>query len=321
MDLIYTDGSKVDQGTLKSYGFDLAFGASENNFELVVGISEAVIDYDAILYIEGTEYGGRVDGKCSTTGIESITYRGRTFHGLLNSKVIEPRTGENYYIVSGDANNVISLILSVVGVSDMFYADGQSGINISSYQFKRYCKTYDGIKDMLAANGAKLKMEWVATEKKVRLSAVPIVDYTDDPVDGDVATLSVEHYPSNSKANHLICLGRGELSEREVIHLYADNNGKISGTKYYSGPNEVTETYENTNSENLEKDGISKFKELLNRDKADISLTERHDLIFDIGDIVGATDIKTGVSAAAAVSKKIVRISNGAISIEYEARG
>ena len=58
--------------------------------------------------------------------------------------------------------------------------------------------------------------------------------------------------------------------------------------------------------------------ELRNDDKAEIALLESEGLSYDIGDIVGATEVKSGVSVSAAVSQKIVKIKNGVVSTEYK---
>lgn len=315
MDLVYTNADRVDLGVLSKYSFDLSFGATENNYEMSIGIAAAVLDFNAFVYMEGTEYGGIVDIKKTHTNSDSITYEGRTWHGMMNSKVIEPDSGKDHLVVSGDANEILSALVARLGLSELFVvAEELSGINISNYKFHRYCKGYDGIREMLAANGAKLKIEW--KDRAVRLSAVPVVDYTATPIDGDEAVLSVEQH--KTKVNHLICLGRGELSEREVIHLYADQYGNIGDTKYYTGLSEVSEVYENSNSEDLRSDGIKRFKELRDNDKAEISPPEDDEPAYDIGDIVGATDVQSGVSASAAVSQKIIRINNGVVSTEYK---
>ena len=315
MDLIYTNSERVDQGVLSAYAFDLSFGASENDFALVIGTAEAMLDYGSVIYMEGTEYGGIVDAKQARTNSESITYIGRTWHGLLNSKIIEPDSGENYCVVSGDANAILSLLIARMGLTELFTAKKETaGIDISNYQFHRYCKGYDGIADMLSDNGAKLKIAW--KNQTVELSAVPIDDYTKNPIDGDTTTLTVEQH--ETKVNHLVCLGKGELAEREVIHLYVDQNGNIGDTQYYIGVDEVTEKYENSNTEDLRSDGVKRLKELRDNDKAEITLPENDALTYDIGDIVEASDVQTGVSATASVTQKIVRINNGAISTEYK---
>jgi hypothetical protein len=321
MDLIYTNSERIDQGVLSAYAFDLSFGVSENDFEITLGLRDNTLNFGAFAYIEGTEYGGIVDGMETSTDSETIVYSGRTWHGILNSKVIQPNSGENYFIVSGDANEILSTLITRMRLDSLFtVSEAASGINISNYQFPRYCAGYDGIRGMLAAAGAKLKITW--KDRAVLLSAVPIVDYTDAPVDGDIAVLTVKQY--KQKVNHLICLGTGELAAREVIHLYVDQSGKIGDTQYYTGIDEVTETYDYSNAESsaeLRKGGIDKLKELMNTDKAEIFIPETLDLSYDIGDVVGASDIKSGVSVSAVVSQKIVKIKNGAIRTEYKTGG
>jgi hypothetical protein len=318
MDLIFTNANRVDQGVLSAYTLDMSFGASENDFELTVGSDEPTIEFGAFAYMEGTEYGGIVGGIKSSTDGETITYSGRTWHGILNSKVIQPDSGESHLIVSGDANEVLSFLIDRLGLSGLFVADENlSGVNISSYKFHRYCKCYDGIRAMLAANGAKLKIAW--KNRAVHLSAEPIADFAEAPVDCDMATLTVEL--NKQKVNHLICLGNGDLAEREVIHLYADQFGRIGDVQYYTGLDEITDTYENVNSEDLRNDGIRRMKELRNNDKAEISLPEADGLSYDIGDVVGATEYRSGVSVAATVTQKIVKINNGVVSTEYKTGG
>ena len=318
MDLIFTNAQRTDKGVLSTHSFDLSYGASENNFELTIGANEPMLESESCIYIEGTEYGGFVGGIKSSTYGETITYKGRTWHGILNSKVIQPDTGKDYLVVSGDANEVLSFLISRLGLSELFVADEKSsGVNISSYKFHRYCKGYDGIVDMLADNGGKLKIAW--KDRAVYLSAEPIADYTESPLDGDIATLTVEQ--NKDKVNHLICLGKGDLAAREVIHLYVDQFGRIGDVQYYTGLAEIVETYENSNSEDLRNDGIKKFKELRNIDKAEIDLSETDGLAYDIGDVVGAKEYKSGVSVSARVTQKIVKIFNGVVSTEYKTSG
>ena len=318
MDLIFTNAKRVDQGVLSAYAFDLSFGATENDFEMTLGANETMLESGAFMYMEGTEYGGMVGGLKTSTNGETITYKGRTWHGIMNSKVIQPDTGEDYLVVSGDANEVLSFLIARLGLSGLFVAaEGLSGVSISGYQFQRYCKGYDGIRSMLAASGAKLKIAW--KNRAVHLSAEPIADYTDSPVDGDIATLTVERH--EKKVNHLICLGKGDLAAREVIHLYVDQFGRIGDVQYFTGIDEICDTYENSNSDNLRSDGIKRFAELRSNDKAEIALSETEGLTYDIGDIVGASEIKSGITVAETVTQKIVKIKNGVVSTEYKTGG
>ena len=317
MDLIYTNADRVDQGVLADYALDLSFGtdSSENDFEMTLGKAGANLGAKSFIYMEGTEYGGVVDAIRTSTDSASVVYMGRTWHGILNTKVIEPDSGEDYLVVSGDANDILSTLINRLGLSGLFTAvKTSSGINFSGYQFPRYCKGYDGIREMLEKKGAKLKIAWI--NRAVQLSAEPIVDYTANAVDGDSAKITIERH--ESKVNHLVCLGRGELAKREVIHLYVDKFGNIGDTQYFTGIEEVMDVYSNSNTDDLRSDGIARLKKLIDKDWAEMNSPESDRLAYDIGDIVGATDMQSQASFSSSVSQKIVRIKNGAIIIEYK---
>lgn len=320
MDLIYTNSNRVDQGVLHAYSMDLSYGAEENDFELTVSQSEAVLQTGAVVYCEGTEYGGIIDGMKTSSNAETITYYGRTWHGILNSKVLLPIEGEDYLEASGTGFMLLTLLVARMGLNELFNVTRGEYISINLYRFARYCKGYDGFVDMLASGGAKLKIEW--KDRKVQLSAVPIVDYTNYPVDSDMAVLTVERY--DNKVNHLICLGRGELAEREVIDLYVDQFGRIGDVKYYTGAQEYVDVYDNSNAESydeLRSEGVKRLKELRDCDTSEIAIIDNPNLIYDIGDIVGATEIRSGIKVSATVTQKIVRIKNGVANIEYKTGG
>lgn len=323
MDLIYTNPQRVELGVLLSYGLDLSFGVdeNENDFELTLGKSEPVLEDGGIVYIEGTEYGGIVGGMKSSSSGETRVSIGRTWHGVLNSKVIQPDAGQDYLIVSGDANDVLAALIPRLGLASLFKAATvRSGITINRYQFHRYVKGYDGIRAMLASGGGKLKIRW--TGSGVELYAEPVVDYTDRPVDGDEAMLTVERY--GAKVNHLICLGKGDLKDREVIHLFVDQFGRIGSTQHYTGLEEVAEVYDYSSvesSEELRASGIERLQELRNNDKVEVTAYEGSGLEYDIGDIIGGTDTSSGNTAKATVAQKIVKINNGAVSIDYKTSG
>ena len=74
MDLIYTDASMKDLGSLQDFKMDLAFGIDENNFELSVSNTNHVCESGSVVYIEGTEYGGIVEGIRVETSEKKIVY-------------------------------------------------------------------------------------------------------------------------------------------------------------------------------------------------------------------------------------------------------
>ena len=135
MDLIYMNSDKEDIGVLKDYTFDLAFGSSENDFECVVSAKNNVCKPGFFLYYEGSEYGGIIDSVYVDTESENIKYLGRTWHGIIASKIIQPDANQDYLILNGEANAVIDSLLSRMGLSSLFkVSNDESGINISNYK-------------------------------------------------------------------------------------------------------------------------------------------------------------------------------------------
>ena len=318
MDLIYMNPAHEDIGVLHDYKLDLAYGESENDFELQMPADAHCCEKDFSIYIEGTEYGGIVDEIASDTEFEIVTYTGRTWHGLLNSKIIEPDAGQDYLTVKGEANTIIGELIARLGLSEMFAVSTEdSGVNISTYKMNRYIPAYEGIRKMLKTEGGKLRFTFKGG--KIILSAHPRGDYTQDGnLDSDLIDLKVKRY--YNPVNHLICLGRGELAGREVIHLYSDADGNISHTQTFTGIDERAEVYENTNAESLEdleNGGIDRLKELAQADEVDVALDEDNEQ-YEIQDLVGATDNITGLTVSAEITKKIVTIDNGQVTISYK---
>lgn len=318
MDLIYTNSSRVDQGVLLNYELDLAFGADENNFECTITADAHCCESGSFLYFEGTEYGGIVDVIRSKSDTQEVIYSGRTWHGILNSKVIEPDSGSAYLTLSGEANNVIAELLSRLALTDLFEASGEdSGLTIRNYQMNRYITGYDGIVKMLSSVGAKLCVKLQGG--KVVLSAVVKHDYSrDEDFDSDLVDFDISKQCKT--VNHLVCLGSGELENRMVIHLYADKAGNISQTQTQFGMDEMAAVYDYPSVESeseLLSGGTEELKKLCEPDKLSVDFDDTSDS-YDVGDTVGAFDNITGISVAAVIMKKIVTIKNGHITISYK---
>lgn len=317
MDLIYANADREDIGVIPDYDFDLAFGSDENNFELKVSQNDHCCKAGDYVYIEGTEYGGIIDAVASDTAAEEVTYSGRTWHGILNSKILCPDAGESYLAVSGDANTILDTLLSRMGLTTLFRASSvPSGISVSSFRFDRYVSGYDGIWKMLKSVSAKLIVSY--SGGYVVLSAVPVVDYTQDGLDSDLIDMRIKKV--TNKVNHLICLGSGELTDRTVIHLYADASGNVSQTQTFTGINEYTDVYDYSNAEDeaeLIKGGTERLKELRQQYDLTVDVNEVDDP-YDVGDIVGASDDVTGVNIAVPITKKIIRVQNGIVSVDLE---
>lgn len=310
--------SKEDVGVLMDYTFDLEFGSENNDFECTVNTNNHVCKSGYFLYYEGSEYGGVIDTISVDTEGETITYSGRTWHGILNSKVLQPDVGHDYLIVNGEANVVLSLLISRMGLNDLFRASSySSGVNISNYQLNRYVGGYDGIRKMLKEFGAKLIIEF--NNGFVELSVKPLIDYSkDEQFDTDQIDFVIKK--NFRPINHLICLGKGDLSERQVIHLYTDEKGNIGDTQIITGVNEVTAIYDYPSVESLDElrlGGIDVLVDAWNSDELEFEFTSNNET-YDIGDIIGAIEKITGIEVNAYVTRKIVQIKDNTTTISYK---
>ena len=315
MDLIYTDENRRDVGVFEDYNLDLAFGADENDFEIVLNTDNHCCTGGCLLYVENTEYGGMIDGIGVQTADKRLAYTGRTWHGILASKTIYEGT-----VVSGEANAVLQELINALELSNLFTASvDDSGITIEKYTFKDFIDGYAGIIKMLESVNAKLKL--VYREGTVIISTVPIVDYSkSEEFDSDLVEMNIEK--RYTAVNHLICVEKREEGEettqRDITHLYIDREGNVSSTQTLSGLQEITEVYEYSGDK---EEALEKAKTLLQDyaipEQGDINLTD-DSTIYDIGDIVGARENITGITVSEKIRKKIVTISNGVVTVQYK---
>lgn len=320
MDLIYTDANRVDVGILQDFELDLAFGEEENDFELVMPLAAHCLDRNYFIYIEGTEYGGIIDGFEVDTENKKITYSGRTWHGIFDSKVITPASGDDYYIISGDANTILSQLITEFGISGLFEASSEtSEVILPSTKVGRYKNAYVELLKIFRNNGGKMQFNY--NNNKCHIEVVPLVDYSqDEEFDSDQLTFVIEK--KLNTVNHLICLGRGELSNRQRVDLFADIDGNISNTQSLFGIEEYVDVYDYPSVESLEeleKEGKSHFTELREDGKIDVTLSQTQN--FDISDIIGATENVTGISVTKHISKKIVTIEKNRLKVDYNING
>lgn len=317
-ELIVTDASHVDQASLEDFTLDAAWGADENDFELTV---DRLIDAGSYVYFDGSECGGIVDALKDNLkrGESTLTYSGRTWHGMLADKILEPDKGKDYLTVSGTASSVIGSLISRVGLDAVFDAVDSptaGAQTIKSYQFDRYVDAYSGLRKMCAASGLKLRLAYASG--KVRVWAEPAAHYGDS-IDSDLIDFDATR--TWRKPNHLIGLGKGDLAARTVVHWYADAKGNVSQSQSLKGVDEITQVYDYSNAETAELNQKTREKLQELQSEGDVKVTVRDDanVVFDVGDTVTARDNLTGITVNASITKKIVKVSGGVLSVDYEA--
>ena len=309
--LIYTDAAHVDAGAIQTFEMDLAFGADEQDFE--IAFPSPVLSGGELLYIDGTEYGGVVDVITQSTETENVIYKGRTWHGMLAGKIVKPPSNANYYTLSGDANACIRSLLTKVGLTDVLTGRTTSaGISVN-YQFERFCNAYDGLLKMLASANAVLRIE--RHDGITELWAESRVTITDE-ADSDLMDFAITD--SVRVPNHLVCAGEGELQERVVVDLYADSSGNVSQTQTLTGVDEIAVLYNYNNADQAEliAEGTKELQSYQLGGGADLQVNNKGD--WHVGDSIQVRDNRTGLVITSTINKKIVKVSNGVLSVDYE---
>lgn len=318
-DICYTDASRVDVGVLRGASLNTVWGDSGNDFELTVDIaSPERIEDGALVYVEGTEYGGVVDEREASSSDGTIRYRGRSWHGMLRDRVLCPDAGADYLTVSGEANAALLSLVSRMGLSDvMTVSTVASGIEVK-HQFARFTDAYSGIRAMLSASGARLAVAYDSVASRAVLSAVPVVDWSDGPT-SDQAGVDVTRV--SRPYNHLVCLGSGELRDRVVQHWYADEAGKVSGKQSLFGVDERATTYDysNAGADELSVEGPKKLAEYQQADSMDATLDV--DGAYAVGDVVPGTDIDTGTEVSVVVGTVDATVDELGVTVTYRAGG
>lgn len=314
VDLICADENGVPFHAVSDCVLDCAWGSGENDFELTL-YDGTVLPDRGLVYVDGTEVGGIVDHMKDelSDGVSVVTYSGRSWHGMLAGKVLQPDSGQDYLKVSGPVNQVLSNLLARIGLADVFKVRADSTKTIPTFRFDRYCTAYDGIRRMLAANDLKLMFQEV--DGTIWMYAMPVVAH-DDTVDSDLVDFSITK--DYRRTNHMIGLGKGDLRNRLVVHYYADGSGKVSNTRTFDGRDEIAAVYDYSSAEKdeLDKQTKKQLQDLQGAGAVDVTV---HDgLSLDVGDRVAGCDHVTGLTVTAVVLKKIVKLSGGLLSVSYE---
>lgn len=336
MEFIICKPDGIEVGPLKERSYiDIDCG-KDNDFE--IQISQELYKKIGIsdgwrICVPGTEYGGIINRIKNNTGSSKVTISGSTWRGMLSKKIIQPSSGEDYKTVSGDANSIINALICDE-FDEVFVCDGESGILFNNYRFDRYVDTLFGVEKMLLSQNARLNISYNSGKENdigyVEISAVKIEDYSDEieySQDGTLAYLSFSFEEYAGGVNHLICLGKGELKDRTVVHLYVQENGTIGNTQFYKGKDEIVSVYDYSSVESIEElteKGTEQLQKLMSYKTMDMDIYNkslsgiRGVQDISIGDIVGGRDFDTGIYLSKQITQKIIKVKDGKESIEYK---
>lgn len=315
MDLVYMDQEYKDQGIIQNCTLDYEASTNPNDctFQIKTTIAGNPLLKGDYIHVEGEEYGGRIDSIQVDTAKKIIIAEGRSWRGILASKILIPPAGSAYKIVSGNVGKIIQDLIDEAGIGDIFEAV-PTKITINKYQFYRYIDLYSGLIKMCGSKGLKLKIYWDHT--KIKVEAIERTEYTKkNSITSDLFDFKIK---TATSINHMIGLGSGELEDRQVVHKYLDADGNVSDEQVFTGISEYTQVYENSGVESIE-DLAEQTEDALKKNKQSDQLEiTSYDLNCDIGDKIEASDAITGISILRYVTDKILTIEDHITKIQYK---
>lgn len=315
MQLVLADSDRNAMAVADDFSLDMAVGDDENDFLLTLPDSAPLLSDGCFVYAPGTDWGGVVDSlssEGSRTG-PALSYKGRTWSGVLANRIVVPPSGSSHFKSSGEANACIRALIAHLGLGGLFSTPmGDSGIEVD-YEWDRFCDAWHGLLECLGSSGAKPSMRW--SGGYVEISAEPSRAYGTMPGEEAFVSLTRDYRP----VNHLVCAGTGEMEDREVVHFYADAQGNVSHVQTLFGVDEVAALYDYTNADSaeLEKQGAKKLADYQVQGQADVSIPDGS-VRLDAGDYVTGRETRFGIEVTVPVVKKIARVSRGVEAVEYE---
>ena len=326
--MMMTDSNGRDVGSLDySISLDMDLGDT-NDFEFEVDQSiwdSEQMGYGCRLYIPETEYGGIIGDIEVVTKTATATLTGDTWRGMLTKKIIESPSGQDHKTVSGELNTVLKSLIEPEFSGLFVVSQEDTGVEVSNFQFDRFCTLLSGLEDMLASVGYRLDIRYKSGDAGeagwVEIQAVEAENYSETIEYNRDNRINYDARDYRRGINHLICAGTGEGTDRTVLHLYVQSDGSVGSTKYYTGLEERVALYSYTSQsdvEQLRKDGTKRLQELMNYKQFEMSV---EDVDLEIGDTVSGRDFTTGILVQKPIVQKILKIEKGKIQVEYKLKG
>lgn len=322
LEYIYTDSGYNELGYLTHFDADVEIGeydVSKNDFELTLSLEDRdpLYTIGSLFYKEDTEIGGVIQRLKINTSDNTITMIGPTFRGLLEKEYVQPPAGSTYLILNGEANTCIN---TLVGdrFDGLFVVDNIGASNINVRYDVRDINLLQALEKALGASNARLCIRH-QIDGKVHLYAEKINDLSDILQYDNDYQIGMIVKTESKPYNHILALGKGELLDRLRVNLYLQTDRSWSDSnEVYKGLNRKTYKHEDVNVEDraeLIKNATEKVAEANESDTLEISFDADNAELFDI---VGAKENITGISFKEPITQKIIKISDGDISISYK---
>lgn len=327
INFIITNESREEIGYINGLDIDIDIGDT-NDFVVTMKSEEwdkDRLNFKRYIVCPKTEYGGLIESMQVKTTSNEIVFTGYTFRGLLTQKIVKPPKNQSHLILNGELNTLIKQIIGEQFGSLFVVSSLNTGVSVTNYQVDRYVTVLDCLIKLLSSKNYRLQIEYMSAAPNekgyVKLSAIPIKDYSQQLEYSQDNNVTFDIVDNRQGINHLICGGKGENENREIIELYVQEDGSIGDKQHYFGLDERVAFYDYSSaesSEELRKSGIEKLKELRNYKQTKI---EVNNIDLEIGDIVGGRERITGIKLKKPIINKILTVKDGQTDISYKVKG
>lgn len=270
---IYATPSKTDDYiVLDRPVADISIG-TDNTFQIQTSTE---VKPRSLVKIPFSPFGGIVDEVSKGSDSPDYTLKGRTWPGVLSDCIVIPPDGKTNLTVSGTLGDCVFWVLRAAGWPfDSSWHGGES-IKLPYTDIPRFTTAKDAIDKLMDISKSGIYEITTYHGDSLLGDSMPIVNtWESTPIDivagGDIQVTRTETTPA---VNHLIGLGSGEGTAREICHRYIGKDGEITSTKYYTGTDERTATYDinNDSGDKLIADTEKKLKEYIKPDVVEIKM-------------------------------------------------
>lgn len=330
MELIHANAARNELGAVRDMqSFDAEIstrtdaGEAGNSWQLRLGAESwqaSPIQQGHYLYVDGTEWGGPVEKVAHSTLEGIITLSGCTWRGMLQRKVICPPEGNAHLLFNEVAVRKLLAEVVLPQLGELFSVSDEQADALLTASF-RYEAMLRGLRRVLAAAGLGMDVRYSSARRMAEISTRRLQNFADSidlsqDYGMDIRTTS----GSLTGYNHVVALGRGELTERQVLQLYRLDNGTITdkAPSWAGTLKERAQVYDYSSAETeeeLRKGAVARLNEYAQTSSLELDASEL-DIPAQLGDIVGARDRVTGMAGQAPITGMILKMSSAGITIE-----
>lgn len=325
---VTTDKNRAETGVIPaSAELDLEIGPqSQNDFALTIPTKvydKSKIVTDGYLYCQGTEYGGKMLRRKSSTGTATVTMKGDTWRGMLAKKVVKPASGQSVRTLSGDLNTIISTLIGDIFGGVMVGKTTSAGKSVTGWK-TGYMSLLDVLNQIMESVDYRLKItaDAITGPLTVTVEAVPVVDRSADVEVSQDMGITYTVTESSGGYTHMTAVG-GEGDEQIVVYLKRSKAGKVTEVDSIpEGPDvrEYLHISTQTDKDQLIAEATEQFMEICEGDEQEVDIDSQMD-DMPIGDIVGGRDYVTGITVAQPITQKVIKYTDGRQTIQYKTGG